>query len=62
MAAPYLDEYGETDRNLKRGNPLYLDTNKYEELNRLWLRNEVPEKIARAFDMDVFHLLEYNSL
>jgi len=34
LPAPYLDEYGETDRGLKRGNPLYLDEEKYEELNR----------------------------
>ena len=34
LPAPYIDEYGETDKGLKRGNPLYLDQEKYEELNR----------------------------
>ena len=35
MSAPYIDEYGETDKGLRRGNPMYLDQEKYEELNRL---------------------------
>ena len=34
LPAPYIDEYGETDKGLKRGNPLSLDPEKYEELNR----------------------------
>ena len=34
LPAPYIDEFGETDKGLKRGNPLYLDPEKYEELNR----------------------------
>ena len=34
LPAPYLDEYGEADKGLKRGNPMYLDQEKYEELNR----------------------------
>jgi len=34
LSAPYLDEYGEADKGLKRGNPMYLDQDKYEELNR----------------------------
>ena len=34
LSAPYLDEYGEADKGLKRGNPMYLDQEKYEELNR----------------------------
>ena len=34
LPAPYIDEYGETDKGLKRGNPLSLDPDKYEELNR----------------------------
>ena len=34
LSAPYVDEYGETDKGLKRGNPLFLDQEKYAELNR----------------------------
>lgn len=62
LPAPYLDEYGEADKGLKRGNPLYLDMEKYEELNRMWLRNEVPEKIARMFDPEILMYIEWNTL
>ena len=62
LPAPYLDEYGEADKGLKRGNPLYLDMEKYEELNRMWLRNEVPEKIARMFDPEILVYIEWNTL
>ena len=34
LPAPYVDEYGETDKGLRRGNPLMLDEEKYAELNR----------------------------
>ena len=34
LPAPYLDEYGEVDKGLRRGNPLFLDDQKYEDLNR----------------------------
>ena len=61
LPAPYLDQYGEPDQGLKRGNPLYLDMERYEELNRMWLRNEVPEKIARMFDPDILFIMDWNS-
>jgi len=62
LPAPYIDEFGETDKGLKRGNPLYLDPEKYEELNRMWLRNEIPEKIARMFDPDMLLYFEWHPL
>jgi len=62
LPAPYLDEYGEADKGLKRGNPMYLDREKYDELNRMWLRNEIPEKIARMFDPDILILMDWHSL
>ena len=34
LPAPYLDEYGESDKGLKRGNPMFLNKEGYEELNR----------------------------
>jgi hypothetical protein len=34
QSAPYLDEYGEADPGLKRGNPLHLNAQAYQELNR----------------------------
>ncbi|XP_023348883.1 E3 ubiquitin-protein ligase UBR1 [Eurytemora carolleeae] len=59
IPAPYLDQYGETDQRLKRGNPLYLEPSRYSELDRAWLRNDIPEKIARMFDPDVLLLVEW---
>lgn len=50
MCPPYLDEYGETDQGLRRGNPLRLCTHKYKQLNRMWLGHGLHEAIARAIE------------
>ncbi|XP_013420461.1 E3 ubiquitin-protein ligase UBR2 isoform X2 [Lingula anatina] len=50
---PYLDEYGETDQGLRRGNPLQLSHESYEKIQRMWLNHTIPEEIA--------HTLETNS-
>ncbi len=42
--SPYLDAHGEEDPSLKRGKPLFLDPNRYEALQALW--------VAQAFDYD----------
>ena len=47
---------------MKRGNPLYLDSEKYEEINKIWLRNEVPVKIARMYDPDMLVLVNWHKL
>ncbi|XP_070613913.1 E3 ubiquitin-protein ligase UBR1 [Erythrolamprus reginae] len=46
--APYLDEYGETDPNLIRGNPLRLSHERYRKLHLLWRQHCVIEEIARS--------------
>jgi hypothetical protein len=51
--APYVDRYGEHDMGLKRGNALKLDKNRYQELNKIWLSNDVPDRIARSHDPDM---------
>lgn len=51
MAPPYIDEYGETDQGLLRGNPLHLCELSYKELHRLWLRHGIPEQIAHALEL-----------
>lgn len=33
----YLDSFGEEDRELKRGKPLYLSTSRYQLLEQQWL-------------------------
>ncbi|XP_032673468.1 E3 ubiquitin-protein ligase UBR2 [Odontomachus brunneus] len=50
MCPPYLDEYGETDQGLRRGNPLHLCHEKYRRLNYIWLSHELHESIARAIE------------
>ena len=53
LPAPYVDDYGESDMGLKRGNPLKLDASAYDDLQKMWLGNGIPDRIARAFDDDV---------
>ena len=53
LSAPYVDEYGETDDGLRRGNPLRLDAEKYAEVNKMWLLHEIPDKISAEFDPEV---------
>ncbi|XP_041866018.1 E3 ubiquitin-protein ligase UBR2 isoform X2 [Melanotaenia boesemani] len=45
---PYLDDYGETDQGLKRGNPLHLCTERYEKIERLWRQHGIAEVIGHA--------------
>jgi len=45
-ASPYLDQYGETDEDLKRGNPLTLCPERYARLHRLWLNHGIAEKVT----------------
>lgn len=47
---PYLDDYGETDQGLRRGNPLKLCPEKYKKLQTLWLSHSIHEEIARAIE------------
>uniref|UniRef100_A0A3P8UV54 E3 ubiquitin-protein ligase n=1 Tax=Cynoglossus semilaevis TaxID=244447 RepID=A0A3P8UV54_CYNSE len=45
---PYLDDYGETDQGLKRGNPLHLCHERYRKIERLWRQHGVAEVIGHA--------------
>ncbi|XP_078001009.1 E3 ubiquitin-protein ligase UBR2-like [Glandiceps talaboti] len=47
---PYLDDYGETDQGLRRGNPLHLCQDRYRKLQKLWLLHGVPEEIAHQLE------------
>ncbi|KAI8121103.1 E3 ubiquitin-protein ligase UBR1 [Lucilia cuprina] len=44
---PYLDEYGETDQGLRRGNPLRLCPARYSKIHLNWLGHGLHEEIAR---------------
>ena len=52
LPAPYVNEYGETDEGMRRGNPLRLDPARWAELNQMWMTNDIPDKISRQFDPD----------
>ncbi|KAG7206391.1 hypothetical protein KM043_003754 [Ampulex compressa] len=47
---PYLDEYGESDQGLKRGNPLRLCHEKYRKINQMWLSHGLHEAVARTIE------------
>ncbi|XP_017891387.1 E3 ubiquitin-protein ligase UBR2 [Ceratina calcarata] len=47
---PYLDEYGETDQGLRRGNPLRICYDRYKQLNQMWLGHGLYESISRAIE------------
>ncbi|KAH8409276.1 hypothetical protein KR009_011816 [Drosophila setifemur] len=47
---PYLDEYGETDQGLRRGNPLRLCQAAYGRIYLQWLGHGLHEEIARLND------------
>ncbi|XP_059617918.1 E3 ubiquitin-protein ligase UBR1 [Phlebotomus argentipes] len=52
VSPPYLDEYGEFDAGLRRGNPLHLCRERYEKLRLMWLSHGFYEEIARAMEMN----------
>uniref|UniRef100_A0A672KSC6 E3 ubiquitin-protein ligase n=1 Tax=Sinocyclocheilus grahami TaxID=75366 RepID=A0A672KSC6_SINGR len=49
--APYLDDYGETDPQLGRGNPLHLCPERYRKLFHMWQQHCVLEEIARSLEL-----------
>ncbi|KAG4075561.1 hypothetical protein HA402_003386 [Bradysia odoriphaga] len=51
MSAPYLDEYGETDQGLRRGNPLHLCKERLNKLHLMWLGHSLHEEIARTTEI-----------
>lgn len=50
LSPPYLDDYGETDQGLKRGNPLRLCPALYKKLQTVWLSHGIHEEIARSIE------------
>uniref|UniRef100_A0A8C9SSU5 E3 ubiquitin-protein ligase n=1 Tax=Scleropages formosus TaxID=113540 RepID=A0A8C9SSU5_SCLFO len=47
-APPYLDDYGETDQGLRRGNPLHLCRERYRKIQKLWRQHGITEEIGHA--------------
>lgn len=54
---PYLDQYGETDVGLRRGNPLYLNSEHYSRLHMMWLQHLIPENVCRILGKMVTHMI-----
>jgi len=47
---PYIDQYGETDQGLRRGNPLSLCTERYTRIQRLWINHSIPEEVTNSME------------
>ncbi|KAJ6666943.1 hypothetical protein lerEdw1_018945 [Lerista edwardsae] len=47
-APPYLDDYGETDQGLRRGNPLHLCRERFKKIQKLWQQHSITEEIGHA--------------
>ncbi|XP_046711512.1 E3 ubiquitin-protein ligase UBR1 isoform X2 [Silurus meridionalis] len=61
--APYLDEYGETDPQLNRGNPLHLCPERYRKLHQLWQQHCILEEIARSLEvLSVMYAFDWQML
>ncbi|XP_044285629.1 E3 ubiquitin-protein ligase UBR2 isoform X3 [Varanus komodoensis] len=45
---PYLDDYGETDQGLRRGNPLHLCRERFKKIQKLWQQHSITEEIGHA--------------
>lgn len=43
----YGEEFGERNRELNKGRPLYLNEERRERLLRLWLRHEIPYEVVK---------------
>ncbi|KAE8752531.1 hypothetical protein FOCC_FOCC000653 [Frankliniella occidentalis] len=50
MTPPYVDDYGETDQGLRRGNRLQLSPELYRELEHIWLSHGIREYVSRSMD------------
>jgi E3 ubiquitin-protein ligase UBR2 len=51
-AAPYVDEFGETDAGFRRGNPLHLNAELYWKIQRLWIHQEIAEEVLNQYEIN----------
>jgi len=47
---PFIDQYGETDQGLRRGNPLTLCKERYTRIQRLWINHSMPEEVTNSME------------
>ncbi|XP_059148021.1 E3 ubiquitin-protein ligase UBR2-like isoform X2 [Physella acuta] len=50
LPAPYLDMYGETDQLLRRGNPLTLSLENFQNIQKIWYQHSIPQTISRSLN------------
>ncbi|XP_070180013.1 E3 ubiquitin-protein ligase UBR2-like isoform X1 [Littorina saxatilis] len=65
LPAPYLDSYGESDQGLRRGNPLTLCKDQYDNIQKIWFQHNIPQTIARNMNQESnngFLTIEWNHL
>ena len=43
----YVDEYGETDRNMRRGAPLHLNITRLSKLRKLWFSGGISNEVVK---------------
>lgn len=60
--APYVDEYGEKDPGLKRGNPLHLCHEHYRQLHLLWQQHGITEQVSRNQDVNSVFIFDWQHL
>ncbi|ESO96461.1 hypothetical protein LOTGIDRAFT_115669, partial [Lottia gigantea] len=60
---PYLDDYGETDQGLRRGNPLHLCPDQYKHLHSIWFKHSIPQTIAHSIQFNKsFPAIDWHNL
>lgn len=51
IESPYRDDYGELDRDCKKGHDMTLSVKKYDELNKnIWLTHNIQNVIAQKLE------------
>eukprot|EP01087_Luapelamoeba_hula_P008739 TRINITY_DN2207_c2_g1_i1.p1 TRINITY_DN2207_c2_g1~~TRINITY_DN2207_c2_g1_i1.p1 ORF type:complete len:511 (-),score=126.90 TRINITY_DN2207_c2_g1_i1:159-1472(-) len=45
--SPYLDSHGEEDQGLRRGRPLALNRQRYNQLRSMWLEHDIANQICK---------------
>ena len=59
---PYLDQFGEHDKGLRKGSPLFLSQQEYKDINQIWMQHGVPSKIEKQNeDKHGYMLLDWKS-
>ena len=62
MQIPYLDQFGEHDKQLRKGSPLFLSKQGYKEINQIWMQHGVPSTIEKQNeDKPWFMVLDWKS-